>query len=97
MVRCRSYKIGPFKSKRKRPNEKGVTIGNFRLEWTFVDTNLSSPLNIILKEKVYFNQGTAIVFANVFYDGSKLKELQVKNYINNQRERIAREGMAFPE
>lgn len=96
-MRCRNYKMGPFKSKRKQPNEKVVTISNFRLEWTFVDTNLSSPLNVILKEKVYFNQGTATVSASVFYDGSKLKEPQVKNYVNNQLERIAREGMAFPE
>lgn len=96
-MRCKNYKIGPFKSKRKQPNEKGVTMGNFRLEWTFVDTNLSSPLNVILKEKVYFSLGTATVSASIFYDGSKIKELQVKNYISNQLEQIARDGMAFPE
>lgn len=97
MIRCKNYKIGPFKSKRKKTNEKGVTMGYFRLQWTFVDTNLNSPLYVILNEKVYFHKGTTNVFARVFYDGSRLKELQVKNYVNNQLELIARDGMAFPE
>ncbi len=99
MLRYKKYKIGPFNSKRKHKNEKGVTMGNFHLEWTFVDTNLNSSLNVILREQVYFDKGIrkATVFARVFYDSSKIKESQVKNYVSNKLEQIAKDGMAFPE
>lgn len=97
MIKYKTYKIGPFESKRKKPTEEEVNIKALQLEYTFVDRNLTSPLEVTLREKIDFNQGTATAFVSLSYNGSELKELKVKNYVMRQLEQIARDGMAFPE
>ncbi len=97
MIKYKTYKIGPFESKRTKPTEPGLNLKCLQLQWTFVDQNLGSPLEVILREKIDFNQATATAYAVISYNDLELEELEVKNYVINELEQIAKDGKTFAE